>query len=85
MEGKSLVKDFKDQCTRCRYLRKRAIDVAMGPKACENLCVAPPFYNSQVDLFGPYNSYHNVNKRATSKIWFVICFIAVLPGLSISR
>ena len=72
LEGKTLVKDFKDQCVRCRYLRKRAIDVAMGPKAQENLCVAPPFFNSQVDICGPYNSYHNVNKRATSKIWFVV-------------
>ena len=83
MEGKSLVKDFKDQCTRCRYLRKRAIDVAMGPKSCENLCVAPPFYNSQVDLFGPYNSYHNVNKRATSKIWFVIFCCCVTGAVDI--
>ena len=79
IEGRALVKKFKDQCARCRYLRKRAIEVVMGPVACENVCIAPPFYNSQVDLFGPFSSYSNVNKRATSKIWFVI-FVVVSQG-----
>ena len=83
LEGKTLVKDFKDQCARCRYLKKRAIDVAMGPKASENLCIAPPFYNSQVDICGPYNSYHTVNKRATAKIWFVIFCCSVTGGIDL--
>ena len=55
----------------------------MGPKASENLCIAPPFYNSQVDICGPYNSYHNVNKRATAKIWFVIFCCSVTGGVDL--
>ena len=83
MEGRSLVKSFKDQCTRCRYLMKKAIAVAMGPKSCDNLCIAPPFYNTQVDMFGPFNSYSNVNKRAAAKIWFVIFCCCVTGAVDV--
>ena len=44
----------------------------MGPISSDNLCIAPAFYISQVDIFGPFNSYSNVNKRTSIKIWFVI-------------
>ena len=53
-------------------LIKKTIDVAMGPVSNNNLCIAPAFFISQVDLFGPFCSYSNVNKRASIKIWFVI-------------
>ena len=48
----------------------------MGPVSGSNLCIAPAFFNIQVDIFGPFHSYSNINKRATTKIWFVIfcCF-----------
>ena len=72
IEGRSLVKVFRYECPRCRYLNKKAIDVAMGPLPSNNLCVAPAFYISQVDMFGPFNLYSNTNKRATNKIWFII-------------
>ena len=52
IEGRSLVKQFKNECPRCRYLNKKAIDVAMGPIS--------------------FNSYSNVNKRASIKIWYAI-------------
>ena len=83
IEGRGLVKKFKDQCTRCRFLRKKAVEVVMGPKATENVCIAPPFYNSQCDIVGPYNSYSNVNKRATSKIWFVVFCCCVTGAVDI--
>ena len=79
VEGRSLVNLIKDDCARCRYLKKRALDVAMGPKSDDNLCIAPPFYVTQVDMVGPFNSYSNVNKRATTKIWFVV-FVCCTTG-----
>ena len=36
------------------------------------LKIAPAFYRSQVDLFGPFDSYDNTNKRKSVKIWFVV-------------
>ena len=44
----------------------------MGPVSKFNLTIAPPFYISQVDLFGPLKSYSTRNKRATISIWFLI-------------
>ena len=72
MEGRSLVKNFRINCARCRYLNKKAVEVAMGPVSECNLCVAPAFFNSQVDITGPFSSYSISNKRATIKIWFAI-------------
>ena len=76
-EGSSLVQLFRKNCPRCRYLHKKKIEVAMGPKSGENLTIAPAFYYSQVDLFGPFSSYSNVNKRTTIKVWFAIFCCAV--------
>ena len=44
----------------------------MGPIQDVNLCIAPVFYSSQVDICGPFSAYSNANKRATIKIWFVV-------------
>ena len=72
MEGRLLVKQFRQECARCRLLNRKAIKVAMGPVSDINVCIAPAFYNSQVDIFGPYSSYSNLNKRASMKIWFLL-------------
>ena len=69
IEGRSLVSQLRKECPRCHYLRKRYIDVVMGPISSDNLCIAPTFYFSRVDIFGPYNSYSNINKRVISKIF----------------
>ena len=47
-----------------------AVKLTMGPKHDSNLCVAPAFYTTQVDICGPFGSYSNANKRP--KIWLVI-------------
>ena len=44
----------------------------MGPVSKVNLTLAPAFYISQVDIFGPFKSYSVHNKRATVNIWFLI-------------
>ena len=70
--GRDLLKTMKEACARCRYLHKQEVKVAMGPQHESHLCIAPAFYNTQVDLCGPFESYSNANKRAKLKIWFVI-------------
>ena len=79
IEGSSLVQLFRKNCPRCRYLNKKKIEVAMGPKSGVNLAIAPAFYYSQVDLIGPFSSYNNSNKRATVKVWFAI-FCCTVTG-----
>ena len=71
-EGRSLMKQIRKRCERCRYLLKRCINVAMGPISKYNLTIAPPFYITQVDLAGPFKAYSPHNKRATIKIWLAV-------------
>ena len=70
--GKELVRSFRKDCARCRYLAKRGVDVVMGPVSDYNLKLAPAFYVSQVDLFGPVKAYSVHNKRSTISVWFTI-------------
>ena len=72
LNGRSLVKDIGKFCVRCRIKNKARLNVVMGPLGEGNMKIAPAFYTSQVDLFGPCSSYSNVNKRATIKVWFVV-------------
>ena len=83
IEGASLVRQFRVECPRCRYLLRKSIDVAMGPVSDDHLKIAPAFYVSQVDMFGPFKSFSNVNKRATSKIWFVVFCCCVTGGIDV--
>ena len=70
--GRELVKRYRKNCVRCRVLAKKAVEVAMGPVHSDNLNIAPAFYVTQVDIFGPVDTYSNVNKRAKAKLWFVV-------------
>ena len=72
MGGRDIVKKYKLNCIRCRFLRKKFIEVEMGPMSEHNLKIAPPFYSSQVDLCGPFTAYDAVVKRKTLKIWFAV-------------
>ena len=70
--GFNLMVMIKEGCKRCRILNRESIEVAMGPIQDVNLCIAPAFYATQVDIFGPFKCYSVANKRATLKIWFLI-------------
>ena len=50
MQGRDLVKKAKKNCERCRYLRKKAINIEMGPVSTHNLRRAPAFSATQGDL-----------------------------------
>ena len=76
---RNLVKLFKRQCIRCRYLLKRTIDVEMAPASKYQLCVAPAYYVTQLDLCGPYFAYSTHNKRTTLKIW-IVTFVCSTTG-----
>ena len=72
ISGRELIKRFKVNCTRCRFLRKKFIDIEMGPISNHNLKIAPPFYASQVDIFGPFKAFDPCTKRKSIKVWFVV-------------
>ena len=70
--GRNLVKVMKRSCIRCRILRKKRLEVIMGPKDEGNLCIAPAFHTTQVDICGPFDFYSHVKKRAKAKCYFVV-------------
>ena len=72
IDGKSLVKDIRSSCHRCRYILKKTINVEMGPLSMDNLCIAPPFFITQTDLAGPFQAFSQHHKRTTVKIWFLV-------------
>jgi len=43
IEGRELIKCFRRNCERCRYLTKWTIDIAMGPISLYNLTIAHRF------------------------------------------
>ena len=72
IEGRDVVKMVRKSCQHCRYIEKKKVVVEMGKTSKASLTIAPAFYNSQVDLAGPFLSYTNHNKRKTIKIWLVV-------------
>ena len=81
--SRKLAISVKKGCKRCRILNKRKIEMTMGPISNVNLCIAPPFYASQMDIFGPFKAYSCANRRATIKVWFLIFCCCTTGGIDI--
>ena len=81
---RDLVKLFRKQCARCRYLLKITVDVEMSPASGHQICVAPAFYVTQTDLCGPFTSYSKHNKRTTLKIWIAV-FVCTATSMTCLR
>ena len=67
ISGRELVKKIRIHCERCRYLRKKTIEVEMEPISKCNIKIAPAFYSTQTDLCGPSKAYSQHHKRQLSK------------------
>lgn len=84
IEGRSLVKMIKKSCQRCRFLNKRTIEAVMGPLPESCITIAPSFYNTQLDLSGPYKAYSPMHKRTTIKVWLVVYCCCVTSAIHIN-
>ena len=78
---REMVKAFRRQCARCRYLLKRTVEVPMSPVSKHQLCVAPPYYATQCDLCGPFKAYSKHNRRTILKVW-IVTFVCVTTGMT---
>ena len=83
LEGRELVRKFTKACERCRFLRRKTIEVAMGPVSEHQLRIAPSFYVAQVDLAGWFKAYSPHNKRTTIKIYLAVFCCAATGTVSI--
>ena len=83
LEGRDLVTKVRKSCLKCRALMREQLKVVMGPVSSYNLNIAPAFYVTQVDLFGPLQSYHGANKRTKMKIWGIVFCCATTGAVDI--
>ena len=67
-----LLRNIKNRCVVCRYLDKITIGQSMGPLPEKRLKPSPPFYNSALDLFGPFLIKDTVKGRCRKKVFGVI-------------
>ncbi|KAJ8033541.1 hypothetical protein HOLleu_23814 [Holothuria leucospilota] len=67
-----MVKGIKYRCITCRQFEKRLAGQQMGPLPMQRLKPSPPWMYVGVDLFGPFTTRGEVNKRARGKAYGVI-------------
>ena len=65
IQGMTLYREIAEECIKCHMKRKRLLEVPMGPVSQEQLIIAPPFFITMVDLFGPLRSFVPGFERAT--------------------
>ena len=57
IRGPSLFKEIGEECAKCNRVRRKFLDIAMGPIQDHQLAVCPPFHTAFLDLDGPYTIY----------------------------
>ena len=57
IQGASLFREIGEDCAKCKMIRRKYLEVVMGPVSDHQLTVCPPFYAAFVDLDGPYTVY----------------------------
>ena len=83
LEGRELVRTMAKACERCRFLRKKTIEVAMGPVSEHQLRIAPAFYVTQVDIAGPFKAYSLVHKKSSIKVYISVFCCAATGTVSL--
>ena len=67
--GRDLSKEIDENCRPCKRFKSRLVKAEMGNLHQTRLTIAPPFYTSQVDLFGPMDAQCEHNHRAHIKVY----------------
>ena len=65
MQGAGLFREIGEECSKCAMIRKKYIEVVMGPVSDFQLTISPPFHAAFCDLDGPYNIFVPGHERVT--------------------
>ena len=65
IQGASLFREIGDECSKCKMIRRKYIEVIMGPVSDHQLTISPPFYAAFCDLDGPYDIFVPGHERET--------------------
>ncbi|XP_045115478.1 uncharacterized protein LOC123507035 [Portunus trituberculatus] len=85
--ARKLIKNVKSRCVTCRRIQKVCETQCMGSLPEEKLKPAPPFYNTSLDLFGPFWVKAPVKRRTELKVYGVIftCMVCRAVYLDIAE
>lgn len=94
-QGSNVLKNFIKNCVTCQRLRGNFMDQIMSDLPPDRLAQVPPFENSAVDVFGPYDITDGITTRrksATKKCWALLftCLVSravhleTLPSMDIT-
>ena len=72
IRGRKLAQKIKRSCYRCKLLDKMLAEQQMAPLPKSRLAIAPTFYTTSLDLFGPIEIKDTVKQRSRKKVWGVI-------------
>lgn len=70
--ARDLANEIRESCVYCRRFRRRLLEVEMGNIHQTRLTIAPVFFNSQVDLMGPFVAICEHNHRSSVKVWGLV-------------
>ena len=72
IRGKDLAVEVRKSCAFCKRFKAQTLEAESGKLHPAQLCVAPAFYNAQVDLFGPVNAICKHFARRELKAYCVV-------------
>ena len=81
IQSMSLYREIGDDCIKCAKLRKKYVEVETGPIADEQMVVAPPFWVTMMDIYGPMQTYvpgHERNTRSKKALDYKTYIIVFL-------
>ena len=70
--ARRVIKRVKAQCVTCKILNRQPQTQVMGQVTPERLSPSPAFYNTALDLFGPFLIKDTVKRRTRAKVYGVI-------------
>ena len=92
LKGFSLFREIAEDCVTCLKLRKTFIEASFGPVHSSKFTVAPPFWVTQADIWGPINVFvpgreKNTRNTAalTAKVYAMVfvCCVSKLVNIQI--
>ena len=78
LQGRAVFREIGEDCVKCKILRKKYVDVEMGPLLETQISISPVFYCTLVDLFGPLTAYCPGYEKVTRKdakvykVWMMV-------------
>ena len=70
--GRDLAVEIREGCPFCKRYKARLLKREMGKLNSNRFVIAPPFYTSQCDIFGPLEAHCEHNHRSVVKVWGLV-------------